>query len=149
MENGIDDGPTLAEITPDPPVLSRGKQLLPCALTIEERLAAAEKMALLVEQRDGLASDLREYAADMRDRIKRVEGEIAQVALRVRTGSEDRLVDTVTVAHMLDDARITYRADTNEQIASRPLSDRDRQQAFNFRDPSPEPAPVEGAESPA
>jgi hypothetical protein len=147
MENGTEETAGFQPTEYEPPILTRGKQLLPCTLTTEERLQAAERMALLIGQRDNVAADLREFSAQQRDRLKHIDGEIAQVAARLRSGSEDRIIAVVLVANTLAGTADTLRTDTGEMIASRPLTDQDRQQAFNFRDPAPEPDPE--AEAPA
>jgi hypothetical protein len=140
MENG-GTGPT-----GDAPVLDMGKRLLPVALTQAERADAGQKLALLIHQRRDLVADLKAQAADGKDALKLLDQRIDAAAEGVEQGTESRLVSVALVANYAAGTADWLRTDTAAVVESRPLSDLERQQGFNFRDQAPDPdAPDAGA----
>jgi hypothetical protein len=148
-EAGGKNGSTAAPAqAPEAPVLAVGTRLLDCALTVPERAEAGQKLGLLIEQRTDCVADAASAATARKDEIKQLDKQIETAAAQVARGIETRLVQTVTVANYEAGTADTLRGDTREIIASRPLSDVERQQGFNFRDPAPEPEPEAPAPAP-
>lgn len=101
---------------------------LRCQLEPHEVLARGEELARLKHEHEMMVADHKAKKAAMREAEQDYEQRMKGKAFDVRTRTEERAVECHWEADYALDKAVLIRADTNEQIKERPLTDDERQQ---------------------
>jgi hypothetical protein len=107
---------------------------LSCALSRDQLLNKGSEQAAMLSQRDGIEAALKAAQKAGKAQIDEVEAAMRRVAGEIRDRAELRLVGCVR-AHDWERGTVTeYRDDTGEEIASRRMSDDEKQREMDFGD---------------
>lgn len=118
------------------PILERDRRPLKVALTAEEIRAASRRMGALFRQRTQEEAAFETTKKEHKARIDSLESEMARLGVILDTEQDERDVECVTKVNWDDGTAETIRCDTKERIATRPLTQAERQAELFRRDPN-------------
>jgi len=103
------------------------RQLVPVALTAEERAAKGNDLAALVQEIDTAKTHLKETAAGLREEIKALENKRTQIAHEIAVGTQDVETECLVAYRWETNEVVTTRVDTGEVVTTRAISAEERQ----------------------
>jgi hypothetical protein len=107
---------------------------LSCTLTRDQLLMKGSEQAGLLSQRDGIEAALKAAQKAGKAQIDEVEAAMRRVAGEIRDKAELRLVGCVRVHDWQKATVAEFREDTGEEIASRRMSEEEKQREMDFGD---------------
>lgn len=110
----------------------RKVQRLRVKLTTQEKEAKAELLAKLCTDLTELEEKKKAANSDYAAQIKRLKADNQNVVYDVRTGSEERDVETVEKPDWQERIVKTVRVDTGETIYKRPMTKEEQQTRFDI-----------------
>lgn len=122
-------------------ILTRQRESLPVKLTQTEVREFGVRLAQMAGAIDMHGDREKEVKSQLKAERTKLEAEHQRLASVVRSGYENRNVDTITYAHHDEGYAITLRADNDDELRRRRLDDADQQVALPFdgeRDPDDE-----------
>ena len=105
---------------------------LPCPLTDEEFQIASDALAEQTIARNKLESEKKDVAKSYTERIGSLDDEIAVLARKVKTRSEDRPINVNVELDFQNKTRNHVREDTGEIILEESLRAEDSQESMNL-----------------
>jgi hypothetical protein len=103
------------------------KERLPVPLTGPEIEDLGRELAEAAVHRSRVEADRKEIAAEFRDTLKIIDGDLTALALMVNKGTEDRLVECREEPCYDRDVVEIYRLDTGEIVRVRQMTAAERQ----------------------
>lgn len=133
----------------EPKILGTGVKKLPCVLTDAELLDFGQKIAAVKQELDNHVEQTKATAKTMGARKAELEARVNEIAVCLRTKKEIRDVSYREEADFKAGLALTIRDDTNQTLASRPLTPDERQERLfgegatekTIPDKLPEPPP--------
>jgi len=113
---------------------------LPVVLTVEEKAQKGFELAKLIKCRIDRVEDKRQFLADMRDKLLRLDEKIADTETIVRTGKEQRKVRCRREMDYEANKVHIFRTDTGDVVESRAMKSSERQMELGADDNASEVA---------
>lgn len=114
--------------TPPTPEVKKTTQKLRCKLSLTDNIEAGQRLADATEQLKSIEEEKSEVMADFKARTTAAEAEISVMSSKIRQGYEYRDVQCeIRFNDPKEGEKTTVRLDTNETVATGPMTDEEKQ----------------------